>query len=274
MRLRSVRNLTIITLSSAALVSAITFGLIDTANVYRNTGAFLVKSKSTGHIFPLCTGTLIAPDAFLTASHCTVYFEQNLTSTYDVFVSFDNPIPFGDLTTPATQLIPVTKVITNPLYSQRQGDPGDIGLLLVDPANTGGIPSAQLPTAGLLDQMHSQNGLRNAVFTAVGYGSQDRSTGGGQPTFQDDNPVPRRYAFSSFNALDPGYLRLSQNPSKGDGGTCYGDSGGPNFLSTSSGPILAAITITGDNVCRATNVTYRLDTAAARKFLSSYVTLP
>ena len=48
------------------------------------------------------------------------------------------------------------------------------------------------------------------------------------------------------------------NPRTGNGGTCYGDSGGPNFLGTTN--IVAAITITGDAVCRSTNVVYRLDT--------------
>jgi hypothetical protein len=62
------------------------------------------------------------------------------------------------------------------------------------------------------------------------------------------------------------------NPSTGDGGTCYGDSGGPNFLGSSN--TLAATTITGDAICRSTNVVYRLDTAAARAFLGGYVTLP
>ena len=62
------------------------------------------------------------------------------------------------------------------------------------------------------------------------------------------------------------------NASHGDGGTCYGDSGGPNFLGTTN--ILAATTITGDSVCGSTNVDYRLDTAAARGFLGHYVTLP
>ena len=61
-------------------------------------------------------------------------------------------------------------------------------------------------------------------------------------------------------------------PVPGDGGTCYGDSGGPNFLGTPN--IVAATTITGDSVCRSTNVDYRLDTASARNFLRQYVTLP
>jgi hypothetical protein len=67
-------------------------------------------------------------------------------------------------------------------------------------------------------------------------------------------------------------LRLSQNPSTGDGGTCYGDSGGPNFLGDSQ--VIASITITGDIPCRSRNVTYRLDTLSARAFLGQFVTLP
>ena len=62
------------------------------------------------------------------------------------------------------------------------------------------------------------------------------------------------------------------NPATGDGGPCYGDSGGPNFLGASD--IVAATTITGDAVCRATNVVYRLDTHSARGFLKRYVNLP
>ena len=66
------------------------------------------------------------------------------------------------------------------------------------------------------------------------------------------------------------------NPALGDGGTCYGDSGGPNFLGAGSTEtnIVAATTITGDAMCRATNVVYRLDTASARSFLSRFVALP
>jgi secreted trypsin-like serine protease len=74
------------------------------------------------------------------------------------------------------------------------------------------------------------------------------------------------YSFSSFNSLNGGYLRLSQNPSTGNGGTCFGDSGGPIFLTVNGQQTLVAITITGDTVCRSTNVTYRLDTASARQF--------
>ncbi len=103
---------------------------------------------------------------------------------------------------------------------------------------------------------------------------QNRVVGGGVPFFTDANAVPRMFAFSSFNALSVGYLRLSQNPATDDGGTCFGDSGGPNFFEVDGKQILAATTVTGDTVCRATNVVYRLDRAAAREFLGDFVTLP
>jgi hypothetical protein len=256
-------------------VKAIVYGFVDTNNVFANAGAFIVKSPANGNIFPICSGTLISPTVFLTASHCTAFFEQDLAPLgYTAFVSFDNPIPFGDLTSRRTDLIPVTQVVTNPNFNQSQGDPGDIAVLLVQANDTHDIMPATLPPAGLLDQLAAQNGLKNAVFTPVGYGLQNRVTGGGPPFFQDRNPVPRMYAFSGFNSLNQAFLRLTQNPSTGNGGTCFGDSGGPNFINYNGARLLAAITITGDTVCRSTNVTYRLDIASARNFLAPYVALP
>lgn len=262
-------------LLAPSIVRAIVYGFVDTNNVFTNTGAFIVKSPTTGNIFPICSGTLISPTVFLTASHCTAFFEQDLAPRgYTAFVSFDNPIPFGDLTSQHTKLIPVSQVVTNPGFNQTQSDPGDIAVLLVQERDTHGITPATLPSAGLFDQLSAQNGLQNAVFTPVGYGLQNRVTGGGPPFFQDRNPVPRMFAFSGFNSLGQAFLRLSQNPSTGNGGTCFGDSGGPNFFNHNGTRLLAAITITGDAVCRSTNVTYRLDTASSRNFLAPYVTLP
>jgi secreted trypsin-like serine protease len=259
---------------AAVRIHAITYGFVDTTNAFANTGAFIVKAPS-GRIFPICSGTLIAPDVFLTASHCTLYFEQDLAPAgYTALVSFDNPIPFGDLTSKSTKLITVTQVVSNPGYNQAQSDSGDIAVLLVDSRQTRGITPAVLPAAGLLDQLATQNGLKNSVFTAVGYGVQNRVTGGGTPFFQDLNPVPRMYSFSTFDSLNGGYIRLSQNPATGNGGTCFGDSGGPNFLNVNGTRTLVAITITGDSVCRSTNVDFRLDTDSARAFLAPYVSLP
>src|SRR5262249_28418745 len=83
---------------------------------------------------------------------------------------------------------------------------------------------------GLLDQLGAKNGLKSAVFTPVGYGLQNRVTGGGPPFFQDSNPVPRMYAFSGFNALNKTFLRMSQNPATGNGGGLFRRFGRAEFL--------------------------------------------
>jgi secreted trypsin-like serine protease len=64
------------------------------------------------------------------------------------------------------------------------------------------------------------------------------------------------------------------NPATGSGGTCYGDSGGPHFLGGPRSNLIVSITVTGDAVCKATDKTYRLDTAAARAFLDDFVAVP
>ncbi len=279
--LNTKRFLALISVSAAFILllavsnaKAITYGFIDENNSFSNTGAFLVKLPD-GRIFPICTGTLISPTVFLTASHCTAYYTAVLEPAgYKAYISFDNPIPFGDLTSQRTKIIAVTQVGTNPNYNPSQSDSGDIAVLLVSDRDTRGITPAKLPVANLLDQLAARNGLENTVYTNVGYGLQNRVVGGGVPYYQDRNPIPRMYSFSTFSALNNTYLRLSQNPSTGDGGTCFGDSGGPNFFDVAGVRTLVAITITGDAVCRSTNTTYRTDAASARAFLSSYVVLP
>ena len=247
---------------------AITYGFVDSNNTYSNVGAFIVKSPTTGQIFPICSGTMITSNVFLTASHCTIFFQQDLALRgFTAYVSLDGSIPFGDLTSNKTKLFPVSQVVTNPNYNQAQSDSGDIGALILQ-SNVRGVTPATLPACGLLDQLVAQNGLKTAVFTNVGYGVQNRVVSGGVPFFQDVNPIPRMYSFSSFNSLNGGYIRLSQNPSTGNGGTCFGDSGGPNFMNLNGQQIIGAITITGDSVCRSTNVDYRLDTVSAQGFLA------
>ena len=62
------------------------------------------------------------------------------------------------------------------------------------------------------------------------------------------------------------------NSSTDNGGTCYGDSGGPHFLGDSD--MVVSLTVTGDTWYRATDVTYRLDTDSARSYLEQFVELP
>jgi hypothetical protein len=257
-------------------VQAITNGFPDTSNTFSNVGALLaVGPDGVGYQF--CSGTLIAPTVFLTAAHCAHFFMDVFAPQgFTLYMSFGNPIPTAELTDVST-LIPVTQIIPNPKYVEADhrifnphhgSDPGDLAVVILPLFNTTGITPATLPTLGLLDQLAAKNALHGAVFTAVGYGAEDRF--GTQL-----NPVPRIFAFSTFSALEVGFVQLSINPTLNNGGDCSGDSGGPNLLQVNGKLILMATSsVGGDHVCRATSGDYRLDTATARDFLKDFVTLP
>jgi hypothetical protein len=149
----------------------------------------------------------------------------------------------------------------------RRSDPHDLAVVLLDRAARG-ITPVQLPTENLL----GTRDLKNQTFTAVGYGTVRDTKTGGPHAFEWD--PKRRYALQSFLSLDSSWLSMSMNSATGDGGTCFGDSGGPHFLGGVSSNLQVSITVTGDAMCRATDKTYRLDTPSARSFLGQYVTLP
>lgn len=234
---------------------AITYGTPD-GTLHPNVGALV--QPYNGVLSAYCSGTLISPTVFLTAAHCG-------DSGTTVQVSF------------ATKIDNKAKTYTgtfygNPNYNQAQSDSGDIAVVVFKTAIKG-ITPAMLLTAGLLDEMAAKGKMTNQRFTSVGYGAIEPQNGPGGYTITYLDT--REYAVGTFNALNGGYLRISQNPATGNAGTCYGDSGGPNFLGTGAGAtMIAGITITGDVYCKSTNVTYRLDTASARAFLGGYVTLP
>jgi secreted trypsin-like serine protease len=242
--------------------SATTYGQPD-GGLHPNVGALIADFRQNGHPDVLCSGSLISPTVFLTASHCTAYLESKGIS--QVWVTFDSTYVEGE-----SKLIAGT-THTNPGYNQAQSDPVDIAVITL--SKTVDIPPVQLPTAGLLDQMKKAGTLnRSTVFTSVGYGVHEPVLGGGQPYFPFTSD--RNYAIGGFDALNKAWLRISQNNATGDGGTCYGDSGGPQFLGGTSSNLQVSLTVTGDAMCLATNVDYRIDTAAARAFLGQFVTLP
>ena len=263
--------------SSPVPVQAVTNGFPDTNNIFSNVGTVLALGTD-GQAFQLCSGTLISPVVFLTVAHCADYFNDFLASQgFTLYLSFGNPIPILELTDvstliPVTQFIPYSKYVqatdTHPFNPHHGSDPGDLAVIILPLFATQGITPAALPTLGLLDELAAKNGLNGVLFTDVGYGSEDRF--GNRP-----NPVPRMFAFSAFRALQPGFLQLSINPALNNGGACFGDSGGPDFLSVDGKLILMSInSVGGDHVCRATSGNYRLDTATARDFLKNFVTLP
>lgn len=266
-----------VTVLLVAPVGAITFGELDNGR-HPNVGALIAEWRTPGVKEEFCSGSLIGPRIFLTASHCTSGLQSRGIPDHSVWVSFDQDI--GNPVGPSTALIQGT-MHTNPEYGFSGpggfSDPHDVAVIVLDQAAAEvypGITPASLPTAGLFDQMAAMDGLKDQKFTAVGYGTHEPVIGSGPMYFPFDGQ--RWVAVSEFDSIHTTWLQLSQNQATGDGGTCYGDSGGPNFLGAGSGEthIIAGITVTGDYPCLATNVIYRMDTPSARAFLGQFVTLP
>lgn len=211
-----------------------------------------------------CTGALISSTVFLTAAHCGRDGTRRSVS-------------FAEHFDPATSVRHEGTFVAHPDYNPAHQFKNDVAVIVLDEP-VPGVDAAQLPRlpeARLLDRMKADGALNQSTrFTSVGYGFLGFSYGSGSPT-----PVrgqSRHFAVGSFDALSPDQLHLSQNSALDDGGTCNGDSGGPNFLGAGEGEtlVIAGLTSTGDTYCKATNVTYRLDTEAARRFLGRYVSLP
>lgn len=131
-----------------------------------------------------------------------------------------------------------------------------------------------MPEEGLLDDLHASHVLLSTRFTAVGYGTVRETRKGAFDSILDN--TERRFAVQKPLSLTTAWFTLSMNEATGNGGTCYGDSGGPHFLGAGETEtnVVVSITVTGDTVCKATDTTYRVETASARDFLGNFVPLP
>jgi secreted trypsin-like serine protease len=249
--------LSVVLATAATPAWAITYGVPD-GNTHPAVGALIADHAYSDGSWAYCSGTLISPTVLVTAAHCG---DPGQTAAR---VSFSSHFQVGDT-------VYTGRYVPDPRYSSAQSDPHDIAVVVFAKPIPGIAPAA-LPTAGLLDQLKASGTLQSSTFTSAGYGSLAPVNGPGGKTYTYTDT--RNQASGSYNSLNDAWLRLSQNPSTGNGGTCYGDSGGPNFLGGADSHLLVANTITGDTACRSTNVDYRLDTATAREFLGQYVSLP
>ena len=111
--------------------------------------------------------------------------------TFDSHVDADvNFIEVSNLDT--STLIPGT-LHPNPAFDVHAPDPNDVAVITFETPVEGIIP-AVLPTPGLLDDLGQQNGLKDQLFTVVGYGVNQRIVGEGPPTLVRD--LNRRFATS------------------------------------------------------------------------------
>ncbi|GHF16111.1 hypothetical protein GCM10017786_57480 [Amycolatopsis deserti] len=228
----------------------------------------------------VCSGTMVDRDTFLTAAHCTSDWPANVR----FYVSLDQDVQSG--LDAAAQQYPgdpaaVARAVgvpgvahTDPAYPGNSADAHDIAVIQLPAQQVAArwsFTPAKLPTAGQLDQL-GPRGLNDTPFVVVGYGTQEAVNGPGGQTHPGGGV--RMKAPVSFDALNKTWVRLAMTAPQGNGGACYGDSGGPNFATIGGQRVLVSTTITGDAPCYATNVTYRLDTPSARTFLAPFTALP
>jgi len=237
--------------TTAAPAGAIINGSPDNG-AHPEVGALISPTQFSDGTWLECSGTLISPTVFLTAAHC--YDGQNR-----VQVTFDEHYLGGG----GGGLSGTFH--SDPAFNPNAGNvEDDVAVVVLDKAVRNLTPAA-LPRLNSLTKLP-----KNALITSVGYGATEVTQSGGPKTLTYTDS--RNVATGTLNALTSSALKVSQNASAGNGGTCYGDSGGPNFIGTTN--VIAGTTITGDTWCGSTNVDFRLDTTAARGFLGQFVTLP
>ncbi|HET8811168.1 MAG TPA: trypsin-like serine protease [Gaiella sp.] len=252
--------------STAAL--AITNGTPD-GNNHPYVG-LLVFDDAPGHPAWRCTGSLLSPTLVLTAGHCT---DGAVAARLWVeAVNQGNPeYPFSGTTsydgTP----------YTNPDYRSPDSPYGGNGLpafsyrdvgvvVLSEPVPTSVVSTyAELPAAGLVDTLANKTAV-----DFVGYGVQVQAKLPGNltpppppPPFQRwTGPRIRMYAPSELvsgnfvHSAD--FLKLAMNPGGGSGGTCFGDSGGPDLLGGTSTVLGVNSYVTNSN-CSGVGYSARVD---------------
>jgi secreted trypsin-like serine protease len=218
----------------------------------------------------VCSGTLLegsdavdGRDVFLTAAHCVFDLDTYVPPGGEMLVTFDESIS-PTATYYAGDAYWDERFVTEPGFN----DAYDVGVIVLDGAP--GVGHAELAPSAYLTDKKKSGELKNMTFTTVGYGTIRETRTTGFAGILDN--VDRNQADQGFLSLTKAWLTLSMNQATGNGGTCYGDSGGPHFVEGTY--MVVSVTSTGDAPCKAADKTYRVDTESARGFLGDFVDLP
>jgi secreted trypsin-like serine protease len=263
-----IRKALALALSVAALLAlavppagAITDGELD-GNSHPYVG-LMVAQDAHGKPVWRCSGTLMSATIFLTAGHCTeapaahaeIWFAADVQSGVPAN-GYPNKGDAGG------------KTYTHPQYNPNAFYLYDLGVVVLDKPIKMSKYGA-LPQQDVLDKLATQRGTQDVTFTAVGYGLQQSFPD--EASFLEHNEKIRMVAYPHLLQINTaftgdGSLLLSNNANTG--GTCFGDSGGPNFIGSSN--VVGGVTSFGLNgECAGTGGVYRVDRSDDLGWLSS-----
>jgi len=269
-----------------APAGAITNGQPD-GNNHPYVGLMVALDKNSVPLWR-CTGSLLSPTVFLTAGHCT----EAPAAHIEVWFSsgYPTPIPLGDWAGPGTPCTGKTGYPckgdaggtpqTNPNFCNPCGTGGqkfaasDEGVVPLD-ASISVSRYAQLPAAGVIDTLKNKTPI-----DFVGYGVQTQAQVPGNllpqppPFYRWTGPRTRMFAPSelvsgSFDQSDQ-ILRLALNPGGGSGGTCFGDSGGPD-LRGGTDTILGINSFVTNVNCSGNGYSSRVDVPSTLTWINSFL---
>ena len=204
-----------------------------------------------------CSGTLIAPSVFLTASHCTdALIAPGATPAWVTFRQNGTSFP---------EDIPVRAAYTEPRWCDDDAitappcpgtgllgyDQNDVGIvILAMPVHM--TTYGALPAPGLVDSLPQKTGI-----VQVGYGLQVRSKVFTDQAYQRLSGVAQLYGPGGEDWA-PMYYRVTVDPGAGKDAMCFGDSGGPDFL-PGSNIILGVHAVVKNLNCAGQTFTTRVD---------------
>jgi V8-like Glu-specific endopeptidase len=219
-----------------------------------------------------CSATLLSPTVVLTAGHCTSNYPDGDYSGMRIFYESDvqhgnNTYPYGG----GPNSIEAVAWYTHPLFKTAPFFVHDVGVVILEEPGLVLNKYGTLPQANQLDKLKTRRGLQDVTFTSVGYGLQMSFPDAA--AWKEHNQKIRMVAHPKLNQINvPGFtgdysLLLSNNAHTG--GTCFGDSGGPNFLGDSN--VVAGVTSFGINGnCAGTGGVFRMDRQDVLDFIYTY----
>ena len=231
-----------------------------------------------------CSGTMLSPTVVLTAGHCTNAYPWPEYTAMRIFTESD--VDNGDNNYPdaGPNSIEAISWAAHDLYETAPFFYHDVGVVILSEPYLPEVCVGEgkdevcteiygtLPEADQLDVLKTKRGKQEDWFTAVGYGLQQSFPNAVEWKTQADRV--RYVAYPELIQINaPGMtgdfsMLLSNNPHTG--GTCFGDSGGPNFLLDTN--IVAGVTSFGMNGnCAGTGGVFRMDRQNVLDFVNEYL---